>query len=139
VTASLGSCILAALLCNPAFNITVISRQSSTAAFPITQKVIKVSDTYSKDELVKAFGGRDAVILNLAVGIRDPSKQLNDAAIKAGVKHIIPSDYGSCVPSEKTIALFPLAADSARVIEYLNEIDLKGMTWTAVKCGMFFD
>jgi hypothetical protein len=60
------------------------------------------------------------VILNLAVGVEDPSKQLIDVAIKAGVKRIIPSDYGSCVPSDKMIALFPLAANGAKVIEYLN-------------------
>lgn len=139
VTASLGSYILAALQCTQEFNITVISRESSNSAFPASQKVIKVPDTYPEDDLVRAFRGQDVVILNIAVGIQDPSKQLIDAAIKAGVKCIIPSDYGSCIATEKTIALFPLAANGAKVIEYLTSADLKGMTWTAVKCGMLFD
>jgi saccharopine dehydrogenase-like NADP-dependent oxidoreductase len=110
VTASLGSYVFAALLSNPDFNVTVVSHESSNSIFPSMQKAIKVPDSYSDDALVEAFRGQDIVIPNLAVGIEDPSKQLVDAAVKAGVKRITLSDYGSTSSNENTVAVFPLAA-----------------------------
>ena len=139
VTASLGSYTLTALLRHPEFNITVISRESSSANFPSTQKVIKVLDSYPRDALVDAFRGQDVVILNIVMEAQDPSKQLIDAAIKAGVKRIVPSDYGSTVTSGKTTSVFPLAAKANVILDYLAEKKGSGLTWTAVKSGIFFD
>jgi hypothetical protein len=105
---------------------------------PNKQKVIKVPDSYPEDELVDAFRGQDVVILNLAVGIQDPSQRLIDAAGKAGVKRIIPSDYGAAA-NEKSTAVFPFAAKGAVILDYLAGKEGTGLTWTSVKCGIFFD
>ena len=88
--------------------------------------------------LAEVFRGQDVVIINLAVGIQDPSQQLIDAAVKAGVKRIIPSDYGSAANKEST-AVFPFAAKGAVILDYLVGKEGTGLTWTSVKCGIFFD
>ena len=88
--------------------------------------------------MTEAFKGQDVVILSLANAAQEVS-QLVDAAIKAGVKRFIPSDFGSGVATEKTLALFPMAATKEKEIDYLKSKDGSGMTWTAIKNGLFFD
>lgn len=61
-----------------------------------------------------------------------------DAAVQAGVKRFIPSEYGNntCVAAAE---LVPLYGDKAKVIAHLKNQEEKGLTWTAIHTGQFFD
>jgi hypothetical protein len=58
-------------------------------------KVVKV-DFSNKQELVNAFRGNDAIVITIGdmANIEKNSKAIIDAAIEAGVKRVIPSEFG---------------------------------------------
>jgi saccharopine dehydrogenase-like NADP-dependent oxidoreductase len=82
------------------FSVTALARPTSSYAPPpnvdtARLKVVKVaSDDHAK--LVEAFKGQDAVVLAIDghQDVLNASKVYIEAAIEAGVKTIIPSDYG---------------------------------------------
>ena len=47
------------------YDVTVVSRYNSSATFPPTTKVVKVTDGYPEDEMIAVFKGADAVVLGL--------------------------------------------------------------------------
>jgi hypothetical protein len=98
-----------------------------------------VNDSYPQDELVPLFKHQDAVV----VSIRHASNALQigmiDAAVEAGIKRFIPSDFGSVAENSEATDLDPRKGDCERIIDYLRSKESSGMTWTAVITGLFFD
>lgn len=80
------------------FNITALARKTSSTTVPADVKLIK-ADYSSHTELVEAFRGQDAVIITVGDDgtIEQISRTLLSAAVEAGVKRIIPSEFGGCV------------------------------------------
>ena len=76
---------------NTTFDVAVLSRLSSTAIFPPSVKVIK--NEFSESALVSAFRGQDAVVSNVGAAAFLDQKKMIDAAIEAGVKRFIPSEF----------------------------------------------
>jgi uncharacterized protein YbjT (DUF2867 family) len=68
-----------------------LSRESSAHQFPEGVKVVKVDYT-NLQSLTKALEGQDALISALATLAVPSQRMLIDAAVKAGVKRIIPSE-----------------------------------------------
>lgn len=62
---------------------------------------------------------------------------LLDAAIEAGVKRFIPSEFGHNTGSPKLVELIPLFGSKAKFIEQVKA--QPSITWTAVITGLFFD
>jgi hypothetical protein len=62
-----------------------------------------------------------------------------DAAVKAGVKRIIPSDFAGTVPLEKIQELDFFTRDNVTVVEYLKQKEREGVSWSAIKCGAYLD
>ncbi|KAF4631096.1 hypothetical protein G7Y89_g7039 [Cudoniella acicularis] len=134
---NIGASILTALLSSPQFHTTILTRTASTKTFAPSLNVIK-SD-YSQSSLISAFTGQDAVVCALgAEGFKDEIKII-DAAVKAGVKRFLPSEYGSNTLNAKTQALVPFFKMKGEVIEYLKEKEEKGLSWTAIPAGPAFD
>jgi uncharacterized protein YbjT (DUF2867 family) len=88
---SVGTPILTALLADPSFTVTILSRASSRATFPPNIPVIKVSDAFTVSELTTAFKNQDAVVVALttssvtADGRDGLAFRIIDAAVAAGV------------------------------------------------------
>lgn len=110
-TGSLGSHILAALLAEQTFTVTVLQRASSTTIISPQQlpppqanndnnnrlRITKVPDDPSLDELTTLFTGQDAVIV--CYRPRDAAAQIKfgQASYRSGtVRRFIPADFGSC-------------------------------------------
>jgi uncharacterized protein YbjT (DUF2867 family) len=134
---NLGPSILNAFLANGSFNITVISRQESTATFPSSAKVVKID--YSHESLVTAFKGQDAVVSIAGAGQLFDQQKYIDAAITAGVKRFIPSEFGNDLSNPKAVELVPLFKPKAQVTEYLHGKESNSFSWTAISTGPFFD
>jgi uncharacterized protein YbjT (DUF2867 family) len=136
-TGNLGPAILEQLL-SAGFKVTVFTRQESTHSFPEAVSV-KPVDYASVDSLAAALQGQDALVSTLGhLGFK---KQLNliEAAVKAGVKRFIPSEFGSDTKHPKT-SKFPPFADKVAVQEALAKEAEKGtFTYTTVHTGPFFD
>jgi uncharacterized protein YbjT (DUF2867 family) len=90
----LGKHILTGLLADSTFDVTVLTRINSTSSFPSNVKVIKI-DYSNKDALKKALTGQDVIISTIGNdGILAKFDQtLVEAAIEAGVKWFIPSEF----------------------------------------------
>lgn len=139
---NIGTYVTQGLL-DAGFTVTAISRPNSKATFPSGVQV-KRADPTSFEELKAALAGQDAVVstsaTELVVGAgQDP---LIDAAIAAGVKRFIPSEFGhndKRFPEGETLR--KLLGGKARTLQYLSEKAEAnpGFSWTGVATSMFFD
>jgi len=148
---SVGAPILAALLSEPGFNITIGSRASSTATFPAHLRVIPLSDAFTLAELTAAFQNQDAVVIALSTGpVTAGGKdglafRLIDAAVAAGVKRFIPSEFGANNLDARARSLIPTYDIKGHMLEYLIQACAaskgkdKAMSWTSISCGSWLD
>ncbi|KAF2832710.1 NAD(P)-binding protein [Ophiobolus disseminans] len=148
---SVGAPILKALLEEPSFNITILSRGTSAAKFPNGVPVKRVSDDFTTSELTEVFKGQDAVVVAITttavVEDVDGSKgglafRLIDAAVAAGVHRFIPSEYGTNNLDPRPRKLVPVYDRKGEVLEYLMQKanDSHGkLTWTSISCGTWLD
>jgi saccharopine dehydrogenase-like NADP-dependent oxidoreductase len=136
----LGPSILSAFEADPHFTVSVLTRNSSTSTFPSHVKVHRISDDYPEVELLEAFKGQDAVISTIQTASIKQQETIIDAAIKAGVKRFVPSEFGSDTLNEKSVAVIPqYFAGKISTVKYLEEKEKEGLTWTAFITGPFFD
>ena len=136
----LGPSILAAFTADPHFTVSVLTRQSSKSIFPSHLKVFRVGDDYPEADLLGAFEGQDAVISTIATANASQQNAFADAAIKAGVKRFVPSEFGSDTSNEKAMAILPqYFAGKKATVEYLKGKEKEGLTWTAFVTGPFFE
>jgi len=134
---NLGPSILDAFLKESSFNTTVLSRQGSSSTFPSGVKVVR-ADYDSQDSLKEAFKGQDAVVsLVGGVALGDQNK-LIDAAIAAGVKRFIPSEYGNDTTDKRIREIVPLFEAKLGAVNYLKSKE-KEISWTAIVTGPFLD
>jgi nucleoside-diphosphate-sugar epimerase len=150
-TGSVGAPILAALSSKPWFNITILTRESSSARFSSDMPVITLSDEYTTEELTVAFQGQDAVISAISTtpitaeeGTTGLAYRLIDAALAAGVKRFIPSEFGANNLDARARKLVPVYDRKGAMLEYLIDAcastsNMYGMTWTSICCGSWLD
>ncbi|KFY98418.1 hypothetical protein V498_01485 [Pseudogymnoascus sp. VKM F-4517 (FW-2822)] len=140
----IGTPIINALLASGLFNVSVLSRAESTAVFPPTVNVKKADHSSHKD-LVEALKGQDALICTLSDEAGGVQVQLIDAAIEAGVKRFLPSEWGNCHIKAPVPESEPVVEGKNAIIEVLKEktteAQAKGQEfhWTGVNVGLFFD
>ncbi|KAF2008013.1 NAD(P)-binding protein [Amniculicola lignicola CBS 123094] len=146
-TGSVGAPILKALLAEPSFKVTILTRQSSSnpAKLPANVPVKTVSDAFTVEELTEAFKGQDAVVIAIST---TPITQDNlahrfiDAAVAAGVKRLIPSEFGANNLDRRARKLVPVYDAKGEMLEYLQKRAAEtngGLTWTSVSCGAWLD
>jgi nucleoside-diphosphate-sugar epimerase len=147
-TGSVGTPILNALLAEPTFTITILSRASSKATFPPGIPVIKVSDAFTVSELTSAFQNQDAVIVALTTssvtkdGRDGLAFRLIDAAVAAGVKRFIPSEFGANNLDPRARSLVPVYDIKGAMLEHLiaqSKASNGRLTWTSICCGSWLD
>ncbi|KAJ5818254.1 hypothetical protein N7474_003845 [Penicillium riverlandense] len=136
---NLGPAILSELL-GAGFAVTVLTRQDSSKTFDSRAQIAKV-DYESLESLKAALVGQDVVVNTLGVGAvpRDIHLRLVDAAVAAGVKRFLPSEYGSDTTHPNTAKL-PVFGDKVAVQEHLKNVSQQsGLTYTILVNGPFLD
>lgn len=121
---------------NKSFNITAITRSDSSSVFPSEVKVQRV-DYSSPDSFALALKDQECLIIILGVTApHDLQYRIIEAAVKAGVKYILPCEFGPD-PGSKAISdgIFIIGAKKA----YRDKIEELGGTWIGVVCGLWFD
>jgi len=140
---NLGPAVLSALLSAPYLTVTVLTRSSSTSTYPPSVHTVSISDSLLVHELTNALRGQDALIITIVGTLVTEQIKLVDAAYSAGVKRIIPADFGSCDSADEyTLDLLPVMAGKAKVRAYLEELAQKegsALSWTSIITGHFFD
>ena len=66
-------------------------------------------------------------------------KALVDAAIHAGVKRFIPSEFSANSQNEAVLQLLPLFGQKNDLIKYLKSKESSGLTWTGIATSGLFD
>lgn len=135
----MGKPVLNALIKSGKFNITVLSRASSKSTFPDSVNVFHVEYT-SVDSLTAALRGQDAVISTVGTEGFQGQAVIIDAAIAAGVKRFIPSEFGSDTKNPKSAAL-PVFGYKIATQKYIEEKAAANpdFTYTYVINGVFLD
>ncbi|KAL1302311.1 hypothetical protein AAFC00_002726 [Neodothiora populina] len=134
----LGSHVFEALQSEASFHLSVLARKSSKATFPSHIKVYRIDDDSPLAQLVDAFKGQDALVSTLPGRPYEVHMRMIDAAVQAGVKRFIPSEYGNNTCNAAS-ELVPLYGDKAKVLAHLKSQESTGLTWTAIQNGQFFD
>lgn len=143
-TGSLGAPILDALVGAGSFQVTVLQRVSSKSKPEhLNQiRVETISDGLPIDELTEKLRGQDAVVV--CYKAKDSSEQIKfgEAAAAAGVKRLIPADFGSCDSSGKRerelVKLFDYKQKIRESLQKLAE-EHEAFSWTSLVNGHFFD
>ncbi|KAM3080587.1 hypothetical protein ACMFMG_005528 [Clarireedia jacksonii] len=136
----LGPWIVSAFDNDPNFNVSILSRTSSKSKFPQHLKVHLVNDDYPETKLLSAFNGQDAIISAMAPDQVSLQHKLINAAIKAGVKRFVPSEFGSDTRNTKAVELLPEYFNAKlETIDYLRSKEKEGLTWSAFVTGIFFE
>jgi uncharacterized protein YbjT (DUF2867 family) len=136
-TGTVGEHILSALLSKNVHTITAISRTESTATFPSAVNVKKGS--YSDSSFLNSvLQGQEVLILIFPF---QPMEAIEaqipfiEAAAKAGVKWVLPTEFGSDTSSSLGKD-FPMTGAKQK---YQDLIEKLGMKWVAVVNNPWFD
>jgi len=137
-TGNIGTPILEQLLASKSFDVTVLTRETSTATFPsnITVKKVNYEDVSS---LTSALQGIDGVVSTLGSTALSTQTKLIDASIAAGVQRFVPSEFG-CDTQQENASKLPVFAPKIEIQKYLKEKADEGkISYTLVFTGPFFD
>lgn len=88
---------------------------------------------------MSAFKGQGVVISVVGLGGFTDQKKFIDAAISAGVKRFIPSEFSANTLSPAVVQLLPVFDQKKEVLNYLKTKEASGLTWTAIWTALFFD
>lgn len=116
VTGTLGPAITRALV-DAGFAVTALSRTGKPGDVPTQVTTTKV-DYSSHEALVNALTGHDALISLIPTPWEQPA--LIDAAIAAGVKFFIPSEFGTDIHGNALAAALPLSKGKPETLDYLR-------------------
>lgn len=136
---SIGRYAMAALLAEPSLNVTILQRASSKplADHP-NVPTITVPDGYPTEAVIPAFQGQDVVISCLTTMSVADQYRLIDAAIAAGVRRYVPSEYGLNNMRADAQALSPVFRDKGAIQQHLRDAAAAGkIEWMSVSCGMW--
>lgn len=135
---NLGPYVLEKLIASQKFNVRVLKRAGSTSSYAAGVEVVE-ADFTSLESLKAAFQGQDAVVSIVGEAGIPVQKLAVDAAIAAGVKRFLPSNFGSNManPNSRQIPIF---ARKVAIEEYLIEKSkTSALTYTFVYTGGFLD
>ncbi|KAM3498438.1 hypothetical protein MY10362_008243 [Beauveria mimosiformis] len=119
-------------------NLQVLRRLGSKSTYPASVKVVDV-DFSSADALTSALQGQDVVVSTLPADVASLQVALIDAAVAAGVKRFLPSEFG-CNLDNALSRQIPVFAEKIKIEEYLKERAAAGrISYTFVYNGPFLD
>ena len=101
------------------FNVTAVTRASSSATFP-SNVTVKKADMESVDSVKAVFEGQDAVVSTVGMMAISAQSVLIDAAVAAGVKRFLPSDFGCDLANPKGAAM-PIFKQKLEIHKALRE------------------
>jgi uncharacterized protein YbjT (DUF2867 family) len=135
---NLGKNILAEFLADPFFNVTVLTRNNSSAIFPSNVKVIKI-DYSDKNAVTNALIGQDVVISTVGIGgvFDNFGNTLVEAALEAGVKWVIPDEF-TLDTTHPLATKLPIYASKIAIAELLKKHQSR-IAHTLISTGGFLD
>ena len=135
-----GSCIADALMKGKRHRITAITRPDSTNRMPPGLHDIKKVDYNNHTSLVKVLKGQDVLILTMNVMAPKGSQtKLIDAAIEAGVKWIMPNEWGVDLSKVEMSQDTMMHDRTMSVREYIEKFGADKTRWIGLCCGFWYE
>ncbi|KAL2851688.1 hypothetical protein BJX68DRAFT_65527 [Aspergillus pseudodeflectus] len=136
---SLGKLVIEALLASGQYNVKALTRKGSDAAFPPSVQVAAV-DYNSVDELTAVLIKQDVVIATCGPTALESQIPLIEAAVAAGVKRFIPSEFTADIGNPKARTL-PQYAGQLRIQDILQSAanEHPEFIYTSIRNGVFLD
>ncbi|KAG9943794.1 hypothetical protein KCU85_g8395, partial [Aureobasidium melanogenum] len=133
----IGGQIVHQLLKEGKHNVSALTRPQSHSVMPSGVHSIHKANYDSPNELSAAMQGQDVLVITMsAVAQPSSSIALIDAAAAAGIKYIIPNEWGvdrAQVQIGKDIML------AERAIKITQYIESKGLKWISIACGFWYE
>jgi hypothetical protein len=101
--------------------------------------VTVIKSDYTEAKLAKVFEGQDAIVSAVGASGFAEQKIYIDAAVKAGVKRFIPSEFSGNTPNDVVRQLVPAFEPKKEILDYLRAKEATGMSWTGLATGLLFD
>lgn len=134
-----GSTVVSHLLATNKHKITALTRPDSTNSMPDGVQVAKVSYT-DHSSLVSALQNQDILIISLSVTApRDTQFKLIDAALEAGIKYIMPNEWGTLAGAASSSLKQDLGMMIDGILKVREYIESKGLTWISLCCGFWYE
>lgn len=92
----------------------------------------------SPENLKEAFTGQDVVLSLIAGDALGDQNKFIDAAIAAGVKRFIPSEFGTNTTDARVRAVVPILEAKWDTVSFLKSKESE-ISWTSFITGLFFD
>jgi len=124
------------------FTVTALTREGSASTLPkVDGLTVQKVDYASFDSLWEAFTGQDAVVSVVATAAIGVQNVAVDAAVAAGVKRFIPSEFGVNTRKTQGLPIGKILAGKVGLVDYLDEKarENEGFSWTGLSTGLFFD
>lgn len=127
---------------------TAITRADSTTTTTSSSNLppntpTLTADYASLDSLKAAFAGQDAVVSAVATQGVPAQQTAVDAAVAAGVRRFVPSEFGINTRQVRERTIGRILAGKIAVVDYLEQLVQEGrsggLSWTGVSTGLFFD
>ncbi len=103
---------------------------------------MRKAEIASLESLTKAFAGQDAVVSTVAVPVALSGQDvITDAAVAAGVKRFIPSEFGHSTLEVPDPALRSILSGKTAAISYIvkKSKENPSFTWTGLATSLFLD
>lgn len=115
----------------------MLTTGSKNVTYPPTVQVRK--SEFSDHELESAFTGQDVVISVVGMAALTDQKRYIDIAVKVGVKHFMPSEFGANASNDAVLELLTIFQGKRDVYEYLKTKESKDFSWTALGTSILLD
>lgn len=120
--------------------VTAITRTDSANAMPVGLHVIKKVDYANHASLVKALEGQDVLIITMnAMAPPESQFKLIDAAVAAGVKYIMPNEWGFDLSNE-SVCKDTFAYDRlTSVRQHIERVGGDQTRWIGLCCSFWYE
>ncbi|KAI0473442.1 hypothetical protein GGR56DRAFT_531690 [Xylariaceae sp. FL0804] len=137
---NLGKHVTEALM-DAGFNVTAVRRADSQVPKTYHGVTWKQADYGNVESLKEALQGTDAVLSLVATGATANQKALVDAAVAAGAKRFIPSEFGINTRILGDAPIGKIVKGKTDTVDYLDAKSKENpsFTWTGISNGLFFD
>ncbi|KAI1478505.1 hypothetical protein K445DRAFT_25512 [Daldinia sp. EC12] len=137
-TGKIGRPIVDRLLSSKLFNVTVLTRDENRRRELPADVTVKGVNYDSIESLESALQGQDALVSAMAFEAIHVQKNLVEAAAKAGVKRMIPSEYGNDLLNPK-LADFPIYKPKIAIRQLCEKkvIENPPFSWTTIHNASF--
>ena len=123
------------------FTVTALTREGSSSTFPDGVAVVRVPGYDASEAIQAALTGQDALVSVIGTMGVGAQKAVADAAVAAGIKRFIPSEFGLNTRKLKGETIGKILTGKTGFVDYLDEKAKSNpsFSWTGLSTGLFFD